>query len=210
MTDDNRKTPFSGADEEEDWDKALNAWEVPEGARPGAKPEGATPGKVPLPAPPKKAPLYRPATPTAATPLPPTREDKPASSFDPYDDDQDEATLVAQIPPELLEGAGGAPQRKGAQGSGLGQVFRRDAPRPPPATPPKKPDVRDALLDMLFEDPQASPTIAPPDEPSSDTPPDRFSYPHCTRPYAVVLGPTFQSTRSTWSLRGQSCTVWKV
>jgi lipopolysaccharide biosynthesis regulator YciM len=166
MTDDNRKTPFSGADEEEDWDKALNAWEVPEGARPGAKPEGATPGKVPLPAPPKKAPLYRPATPTAATPLPPTREDKPASSFDPYDDDQDEATLVAQIPPELLEGAGGAPQRKGAQGSGLGQVFRRDAPRPPPATPPKKPDVRDALLDMLFEDPQASPTIAPPDEPS--------------------------------------------
>ena len=34
-------------------------------------------------------------------------------------------------------------------------------------------------------------------EPRNDTPPARFSYPHCSRPYAVVLGAMFQSTRST-------------
>ena len=57
MTDDNRKSPFSGAGDEEDWDKALNAWEVPDGVRPEAKPEGgAKPVKAPLPTPPKKAP----------------------------------------------------------------------------------------------------------------------------------------------------------
>jgi predicted Zn-dependent protease len=172
MTDENRKAPFSGTGEDEDWDKALNAWEVPDAARPEAKPEGAPtkPIKIPPPAPSKKAPLYRPPTPAAAAPPQPPREEKPPVAFEPYDDDdQDEATLVAQIPPELLEGAGGTPQRKGAQGSGLGQVFRRDAPRPPapPAPLAKKPEVRDALLDMLFEEPQqARPTIAPPDEPS--------------------------------------------
>ncbi|MET0591268.1 MAG: hypothetical protein ABW133_01115, partial [Polyangiaceae bacterium] len=177
MTDGNRKTPFSGAGDEEDWDKALNAWEVPDGARPDAKGEGAPPKatapKVPPPAPPKKAaPLYRPPTPGAAAPPVPPREEKPVPpAFEPYDDDdQDEATLVAQIPPELLEGAGGAPQRKGAQGSGLGQVFRRDAPRapaaPPAPSPKKPPEVRDGILDMLFEDPPIKNVIAPPDEPS--------------------------------------------
>jgi hypothetical protein len=177
MTDDNRKAPISGGSDEEDWDKALNAWEVPDGVHPEAKPEGAaskpgklpTPGnagKVPPPAAPKKAPLYRPPSPAAPVPPSPARDEKAAATFEPYDDDQDEATLVAQIPPELLEGAGGAPQRKGAQGSGLGQVFRRDAPRPPPAPPPKKPEVRDALLDMLFEDPIAGPAVESADEPS--------------------------------------------
>jgi len=54
MTDDNRKSPFAGGGgDEEDWDKALNAWEVPDGVRPDPKPEGtaAKPGKVAPPAP---------------------------------------------------------------------------------------------------------------------------------------------------------------
>jgi cellulose synthase operon protein C len=200
MTDDNRKTPFSGAGDDEDWDKALNAWEVPDGVRPENKPANpsAKSGKLSAPPQPKKAPFYRPPMPGAAPPPPPVRDEKPnAAPFEPYDDDdQDEATLVAQIPPELLEGAGGTPHsRKGAQGSGLGQVFRRDAPRPPPAPPSppaKKPEVRDALLDMLFEDPLATTAVAPADEPSVVTSAptmvveDRASIPDDERPRKAV------------------------
>jgi hypothetical protein len=129
MTDDNRKAPFSGAGDEEEWDKALNAWEVPDGARPDAKGEGtgAKAAKLPPVAPPKKAPLYRPQPPAAPTPPPSPREDKPAVNFERDDDDQDEATLVAQIPPELLRRAAARRNAKAPKGRGSGVSSRCSA-----------------------------------------------------------------------------------
>ena len=50
----------------------------------------------------------------------------------------------------------------------------------------------------------------PPVEPRIETPPERVSLPNWRRPYAWVFVAMFQSTRSTWSLRGQSCSVWKA
>src|SRR6185436_5624757 len=62
MSNDNRKSPFSDTTEgdEEDWEKALNAWEIPDAAAPEAKPApGAAQPKAAPPAPPK-TPLYHP------------------------------------------------------------------------------------------------------------------------------------------------------
>jgi hypothetical protein len=150
MSNDNRKSPFADTTEgdEEDWEKALNAWEIPDAAAPEPKP-AAAPAKPTAPAPPK-APLYHPPSPTAPTPIPPRLDDAAAAAFESYDDDDaDEATIVSRVPPELLAGAG-APPKGAGQGSGLGQVFRRDMPRPTPAPPSGR---GDALLEMLFEEP---------------------------------------------------------
>jgi predicted Zn-dependent protease len=142
VSNDKRKSPFAGTTEgdEEDWEKALNAWEVPDEAAPKneAKPTA------------QKAPLYHPPSPAAPTPVPP-RLDDALAAFDSYDDDDaDEATIVSRVSAELLAGAGAAPKAAG-QGSGLGQVFRREDPKPTPAPPAS--DRGDALLDMLFEAP---------------------------------------------------------
>src|SRR5438309_1299202 len=68
MSNDNRKSPFSDTTEgdEEDWDKALNAWELPAGAAPKGKDAAA--------------PAAKPAT--QGPPLPPPRPPPPGESRD--------------------------------------------------------------------------------------------------------------------------------
>jgi len=142
MSDSNRKSPFSDVTDgdEKDWDKALNAWEVPAGSpEPKAKDN---------PPPPRRRPRSRPPTapPRPGGPPRPAPAEKTPRGSEPIDDDENLATLVAQISPELLADAG-APSEKGSE---LGQVLRRQVP----AAPHPPGETIDALLDMLFEDPE--------------------------------------------------------
>ena len=175
MSNDNRKNPFSDLSEgdEEDWDKALNAWELPGGASPkGSKgkedappePKGAE-GPLAPPSPPPSRPLPPPMAPPAprrpsveaprpapATPIapPPARlEETQKPRFRPFDEDDDEedATVVARVSPELLEDARAI--GAGDQGSGLGQVLRRGAEQAAPDAGERD----DALIEMLFDEP---------------------------------------------------------
>ena len=142
MSDGNRKSPFSDVTDgdEKDWDKALNAWEVPAGS-PGPKAKDAPP-----PAATKTTKLPPAAPPRPAGPPRPAPAEKTPRGSEPIDDDDDAATLVAQISPELLADAG-APSEKGSE---LDQILRRQVPASP--LPPGEPI--DALLDMLFENPE--------------------------------------------------------
>src|SRR5262245_26558429 len=105
MSNDRRKSPFSDLTEgdEQDWDKALNAWELPEGAAPPPKDQPAAapkpkapPPPPPRPAPPPAPPAKRPEVPrpAPATPVAPPMssrfEDVPRAGFDPVDDDEDD------------------------------------------------------------------------------------------------------------------------
>ncbi len=169
MSNDNRKSPFSEANEgdEEAWDKALNAWEMPDGSAPkpkeepppppkAAKPPAPPPPPRPLPPPPppsKRAPIEppRPGIPTPAAPPPSARQfEEVPRTFEGDDDDEDDATIVARVSKELLADAG-APS-PGGRTSGLGQVLRRAGGQPPAST--REPN--DALLEMLFEEPATS------------------------------------------------------
>src|SRR5437870_4123354 len=145
MSNDNRKSPFSEIDEgdEQDWDKALNAWEMSDGEEPKKEdePAAAKPAKpaapppppprpLPPPAPPapKRAPIEapRPGIPTPTAPPPSSSRfgDVPRVSLD--HDDEDDATIVARVSPELLADSQGA----GGRTSGLEQVLRRAASHP--------------------------------------------------------------------------------
>src|SRR5579859_3559278 len=170
MSNDNRKSPFSDVDEgdEEAWDKALNAWEMPDPSAPAkpvapkpkeepppqkvAKPPAPPPPPRPLPPPvppAKRAPIEppRPGIPTPTAPPPSSRFDEVPKSFEGIDDDEEDATVVARISPELLADAGA--QDTGERTSGLGQVLRRAGGK----TPATASDGNDALLEMLFEEP---------------------------------------------------------
>ncbi len=72
-----------------------------------------------------------------------------------YGVDDDEATVLARVPDELLAESQRRPERVGhaPAGGGLKQMFSREAPAhaPPPRASEPKPE-GDALLDMLFDD----------------------------------------------------------
>jgi hypothetical protein len=128
MSDDQRKGPFANAtpDEEEEWDKALDAWDAgtdeTEKSRAPAAKEAARRAKPPLYHPPT------PAAPDMPTPIPPDRRADSAANLRGFDDD-DEPTTISRVPAELL--ADTATDRPLTQGSGLGHVFRRDVVQPP-------------------------------------------------------------------------------
>src|SRR5262245_50297733 len=91
MSNDNRKSPFSDLTEgdEEDWDKALNAWELPSDAAPEKKDQAAVPPKpanpaVPAPPRPPPAPPAPPKRPPIEVPRPgiPTPTAPPMSESD--------------------------------------------------------------------------------------------------------------------------------
>src|SRR5437879_4974158 len=90
MSNDNRKSPFSDLTEgdEQDWDKALNAWELPDGAAPKGKEEAAPAApkiaKPPVP-PPRPPPLAPPAAPLPSRrpPIEPPRPGIPTPTAPP-------------------------------------------------------------------------------------------------------------------------------
>src|SRR5258706_334390 len=157
MSNDNRKSPFSGLTEgdEEDWDKALNAWELPSDAQKKEQAASAPkPAKPPAPPPPRPAPPPPPKRPPVEAPRPgiptPTAppmqqgqfDDVPRANFESFDDDEDDATIVARVSRELLQDAGA--QSAAERGSGLGQVLKRREELATTGEP------ADALLEMLF------------------------------------------------------------
>src|SRR5256885_9835640 len=97
MSSGNRKSPFSDVTDgdEKDWDKAINAWEVPDGspAASGKDPPAAAAkvSKPPPTAPPRPTSGSRPTTSGASS--------RPGSSSE---SDLDAATAVAAITPGLL------------------------------------------------------------------------------------------------------------
>ena len=140
-----------------DWDQALAEWEshtfVPEVARdvltdrPAAL-AGATVSK----------PLYKPPStppPTRTVPASPVARRPPPIDPAPLAGDDEDATLIAEIPAELLR-----PEEVPARSSrgGLGQLFGRDAVDP---TPPRAPAFsmfpsETVNLDALFNPPSAA------------------------------------------------------
>ena len=73
----------------------------------------------------------------------------PADLYDGEDYGDDEATVMARIPDELIAESQRAEE---IHGGGLKQMFSRDGGHAPAAPPPKPADEGDALLDMLFDD----------------------------------------------------------
>jgi hypothetical protein len=153
MSDDQRKGPFanSAPSEDDEWDKALDAWDA--GDETEKKPAPAPPKEPPAPA---KGPLYRPPSQQKApellpTPIPPERRDlpKPFASFS----DDDEPTTISRVPAELLAGTTTV---RPLSGSGLGHVLRRDAAQPPGP-------LHDPFSGNLF-----GTTDSPPSRPSED------------------------------------------
>ncbi len=143
--------------EDLDWDQALAEWEshtfVPEVARdvvtdrPAAL-AGATVSK----------PLYKPpSTPPPTRTVPASLAARRPPPIDPVSvavDDED-ATLIAEIPPELLRPEEG-PSRSSR--GGLGQLFGRDAvdPAPPKARAFSMFPSETVNLDALFDPPSAA------------------------------------------------------
>jgi lipopolysaccharide biosynthesis regulator YciM len=94
--------------------------------------------------------------------VPPPRE------YEDFDDEAEEATVLARIPDELL-----AESRRGDEAkAGLKQMLSHGGAPPPPRLPTPPADEGDALLDMLFDDarddrpsvagPPAKPPVPPP------------------------------------------------
>jgi cellulose synthase operon protein C len=158
MSDDTRKKgpPLPDATEE-DWEKALSAWDeidAPPSAAPQAK-DGPRPQPAPSqrqPESPKPRPVQQPSAmarpqPTKAKPLPTPRTGPTVSrpggpgvarpSTAAVTGEGEESTARTGVPREIMSSAAG---RTGA-GSGLGQAFRRD---PSPAAPDA-----DALVSAL-------------------------------------------------------------
>lgn len=127
MTDPKKPEEF---DQDVDWDQALAEWEdksfAPEVARDVVtdKPGALAGQSRPLYRPPEVRPAAKPA------PSPPVAPTPADFSFA---DEDNEATLIAAIPEELLRKREENSPRGGSRG-GLGQLFSREAPPEPPTT----------------------------------------------------------------------------
>jgi tetratricopeptide (TPR) repeat protein len=130
----------------------------------------------------------------------------PANLFDDEEYGDDEATVMARIPDELLAESQRAEEM---QGGGLKQMFSREGAHAPPPTKPAEPE-GDALLDMLFDDarddrkssvageiPKAAPSRPEAPKPPPLPPPRPVvaapAHPETPKPRAVLPPPRLHS-----------------